>query len=115
MLSPCLVHNNARRIREVEGTPAGQHGDADTFGHMRVRHHLFRKPRGLGTEQQNVAGLIVDIGVEPVGMGGEGENPLWGEYAPGSEKILVRSEEHTSELQALMRNSDAVFCLQKKK
>src|SRR3546814_9469622 len=28
---------------------------------------------------------------------------------------LVRSEEHTSELQSLMRNSYAVFCLTKKK
>src|SRR3546814_4589970 len=28
---------------------------------------------------------------------------------------LVRSEEHTSELQSLMRNSYAVFCLKKKK
>src|SRR3546814_3537406 len=26
----------------------------------------------------------------------------------------IRSEEHTSELQSLMRTSDAVFCLQKK-
>src|SRR3546814_6387862 len=29
--------------------------------------------------------------------------------------IKARSEEHTSELQSLMRNSYAVFCLQKKK
>src|SRR3546814_2264347 len=29
--------------------------------------------------------------------------------------ILRRSEEHTSELQSLMRSSDAVFCLKKKK
>src|SRR3546814_6266673 len=29
--------------------------------------------------------------------------------------ILKRSEEHTSELQSLMRNSYAVFCLTKKK
>src|SRR3546814_7335014 len=28
--------------------------------------------------------------------------------------VLARSEEHTSELQSLMRNSYAVFCLQKK-
>src|SRR3546814_6594774 len=28
---------------------------------------------------------------------------------------VARSEEHTSELQSLMRNSYAVFCLQKKK
>src|SRR3546814_6203805 len=26
----------------------------------------------------------------------------------------IRSEEHTSELQSLMRNTDAVFCLKKK-
>src|SRR3546814_8513287 len=29
--------------------------------------------------------------------------------------LAVRSEEHTSELQSLMRNSYAVFCLKKKK
>src|SRR3546814_10157661 len=29
--------------------------------------------------------------------------------------IHIRSEEHTSELQSLMRNSYAVFCLKKKK
>src|SRR3546814_9242960 len=29
--------------------------------------------------------------------------------------LFVRSEEHTSELQSLMRNSYAVFCLKKKK
>src|SRR3546814_2398397 len=29
--------------------------------------------------------------------------------------MLIRSEEHTSELQSLMRNSYAVFCLKKKK
>src|SRR3546814_10590739 len=29
--------------------------------------------------------------------------------------VVIRSEEHTSELQSLMRNSYAVFCLKKKK
>src|SRR3546814_10607305 len=29
-------------------------------------------------------------------------------------KVAMRSEEHTSELQSLMRNSYAVFCLKKK-
>src|SRR3546814_9646578 len=38
------------------------------------------------------------------------------EYASGAcEEAYVRSEEHTSELQSLMRNSYAVFCLKKKK
>src|SRR3546814_10158194 len=32
-----------------------------------------------------------------------------------AEFATVRSEEHTSELQSLMRNSYAVFCLKKKK
>src|SRR3546814_4297781 len=31
------------------------------------------------------------------------------------EDLYLRSEEHTSELQSLMRNSYAVFCLEKKK
>src|SRR3546814_4647208 len=34
---------------------------------------------------------------------------------PAAADILVRSEEHTSELQSLMRISYAVFCLKKKK
>src|SRR3546814_7402119 len=35
--------------------------------------------------------------------------------APASQAALRRSEEHTSELQSLMRISYAVFCLKKKK
>src|SRR3546814_10542497 len=39
-----------------------------------------------------------------------------GEAAAGFERaVRVRSEEHTSELQSLMRISYAVFCLKKKK
>src|SRR3546814_1863998 len=33
----------------------------------------------------------------------------------GDQRVDLRSEEHTSELQSLMRTSYAVFCLQKKK
>src|SRR3546814_3001502 len=36
-------------------------------------------------------------------------------YALDGEEIAKRSEEHTSELQSLMRISYAVFCLKKKK
>src|SRR3546814_9218200 len=39
---------------------------------------------------------------------------MWGRV-DGEPKIVVRSEEHTSELQSLMRISYAVFCLKKKK
>src|SRR3546814_3109530 len=34
---------------------------------------------------------------------------------PTADAAIKRSEEHTSELQSLMRNSYAVFCLKKKK
>src|SRR3546814_6992002 len=40
------------------------------------------------------------------------------DIAPGSQRgrhLRIRSEEHTSELQSLMRISYAVFCLKKKK
>src|SRR3546814_10010819 len=38
-----------------------------------------------------------------------------GPQAKIAEVLVNRSEEHTSELQSLMRNSYAVFCLKKKK
>src|SRR3546814_4794685 len=41
--------------------------------------------------------------------------PAIAEVDRGDEGIEVRSEEHTSELQSLMRISYAVFCLKKKK
>src|SRR3546814_5744411 len=42
-------------------------------------------------------------------QGGAGLGAAW-----GKEKALERSEEHTSELQSLMRISYAVFCLKQK-
>src|SRR3546814_3630890 len=38
-----------------------------------------------------------------------------GVHEPASKWVLSRSEEHTSELQSLMRISYAVFCLKKKR
>src|SRR3546814_3150733 len=38
-----------------------------------------------------------------------------GKGAIGEDRAKIRSEEHTSELQSLMRISYAVFCLKKKK
>src|SRR3546814_2143974 len=43
-----------------------------------------------------------------------GINPPLSPIFAVSESFGSRSEEHTSELQSLMRNSYAVFCLQKK-
>src|SRR3546814_6579008 len=38
---------------------------------------------------------------------------IWSHIMPLCTSSLIRSEEHTSELQSLMRNSYAVFCLKK--
>src|SRR3546814_937647 len=47
--------------------------------------------------------------------GGRTTNPLWMSPDDAAARGLVeRSEEHTSELQSLMRISYAVFCLKKK-
>src|SRR3546814_6280085 len=45
-----------------------------------------------------------------------GREPIPGERrSGGTRSTVIRSEEHTSELQSLMRISYAVFCLKKKK
>src|SRR3546814_2436055 len=54
-----------------------------------------------------IGGCILDVG-ERI----ERDGPCPG--ATESEHFAVRSEEHTSELQSLMRISYAVFCLKKK-
>src|SRR3546814_3914101 len=59
-----------------------------------------------GAAVNGFAALHVAVaGFRPVGIGAESHDPA----ARG------RSEEHTSELQSLMRISYAVFCLKKKK
>src|SRR3546814_1563595 len=82
---------------------------------------------GIGTALAGIAGAILanQFFVSPTGgvslsvyayiavvIGG------WGSIAGavlGAMIIALRSEEHTSELQSLMRTSYAVFCLKKKK
>src|SRR3546814_9619383 len=49
------------------------------------------------------------------GAGGAGEHTIrWG-LEQSRNLMTVRSEEHTSDLQSLMRTSYAVYCLKKKK
>src|SRR3546814_1514931 len=60
-------------------------------------------PHAVKVKQRagGVSPLIIDVETEP--------DPLVGK--PGQATAQPRSEEHTSELQSLMRNSYAVFCL----
>src|SRR3546814_2364604 len=57
-----------------------------------------------------VGARIVDAVVAAIALVQHGGHPSLALYQP----VLERSEEHTSELQSLMRISYAVFCLKKK-
>src|SRR3546814_5440028 len=72
------------------------------LGHM-ARHVAA----GLLAARAERTGEIVQPRVVPGGLGVS--------QKPQAEHELIRSEEHTSELQSLMRISYAVFCLKKKK
>src|SRR3546814_2256951 len=63
--------------------------------------------------KQTAGELMADVkrGIYVTELIGMGVNPVTGDYSRGAS----RSEEHTSELQSLMRISYAVFCLKKKK
>src|SRR3546814_4871836 len=96
---------------------------------------LFRNPDGSVYEvyttranllEQKIKGI--DVGAEyTFGLGSAGKLNVRGDAtytdsyklspAPGQPAVerVGRSEEHTSELQSLMRNSYAVFCLKNKK
>src|SRR3546814_8248313 len=105
------------------------------FPHLSVRHNLlygFRRApaaeRPLGLER-----VIALLGIEPLLerrpgslSGGEKQRVALGRALLANPRLLLmdeplaaldqpRSEEHTSELQSLMRISYAVFCLKKNK
>src|SRR3546814_2148061 len=66
---------------------------------------------GAPTFSRSIAGRVAIVTGAASGMGRATALLLASEGA----KVAVRSEEHTSELQSLMRISYAVFCLKKKK
>src|SRR3546814_3857021 len=72
---------------------------------------------GVGVEQQGVGGgrALVGAGDHGVAAAHGDAGAVVGVPGEGVEHDVVeRSEEHTSELQSLMRISYAVFCLKKK-
>src|SRR3546814_6731077 len=88
-------------LERGEGLLVGQLAvdqQAGDFEEARLLGQLFDR---VATVQQH-AGVAVDVGDRRPARSGSGE-------------AGVRSEEHTSELQSLMRSSYAVFCLKKKK
>src|SRR3546814_9647292 len=66
--------------------------------------------RGLGFNRV----VVVDRGIKHEGQQWGSDHGLELDQFAAGEVELIRSEEHTSELQSLMRISYAVFCLKKK-
>src|SRR3546814_6225561 len=72
-----------------------------------------RSPKAIRTNGAEPLAVRIP---DAVRMTGIGRSKLYELIASGDlETIKIRSEEHTSELQSLMRISYAVFCLKKKK
>src|SRR3546814_2731350 len=78
-----------------------------SVGHM-AQFQAFRVACAAGNRAQAVA---IDLHGNAVGGIGQQQHP----GGVGHKLHHLRSEEHTSELQSLMRISYAVFCLKKKK
>src|SRR3546814_5176340 len=92
---------------------------------------IMRFCQSFMTELYRHIGADVDVPAGDIGVGGREIGFMFGQYKRitneftgvltgkglewgGSLIRTERSEEHTSELQSLMRNSYAVFCLKKK-
>src|SRR3546814_9207535 len=102
----CSSDLGAHRLAAVRGHAEAGGGHADLAAADRVDNPL---PAVRAAAGDAAVGLAVRLGQRPapvplVRTGGHAE-------AVGAER---RSEEHTSELQSLMRISYAVFCLKKK-
>src|SRR3546814_2409982 len=69
-----------------------------------------RLPSFLAVRDGLGGGTVLQVGR----LCGEEDMPHRHFQASGGRRVLERSEEHTSELQSLMRSSYAVFCLKKK-
>src|SRR3546814_1740327 len=90
--------HNSRAIFVIGANPAEAHP-------VGLQHLLKAK-------EQNNAPLIV---CDPRFTRTAAHADEYVRFRPGTDVAVIRSEEHTSELQSLMRISYAVLCLKKKK
>src|SRR3546814_3743011 len=99
-----------RRLREFEGSDALGNGDFSVC--TEAADALEAKDREIAREEQSHSRTIDERDAAEKALSDAyaivtGRPPEWSNH--------FRSEEHTSELQSLMRISYAVFCLKKKK
>src|SRR3546814_2517440 len=102
----------------ADANDAAQFGELETLGELTKiawKHDVQTMIEGPGHVpmqliKENMDKQLSECGEAPFYTLG----PLTTDIAPGYDHITSRSEEHTSELQSLMRISYAVFCLKKK-
>src|SRR3546814_5909873 len=115
-----LTHSfPTRRSSDLRAAQSG--GDAliagDEFGQVLADQLAdVRRSRRCGVERLQLRCEQVELdadAVDELARGGGKRRALRLEPDFGAARELLRSEEHTSELQSLMRISYAVFCLKK--
>src|SRR3546814_4238066 len=94
----------------LSGLHTAEPADASVTHHADSAHILFHEERGQVLDDDG-SGSQQDADLH----GSHHNCPVASDQALSGSHDLGRSEEHTSELQSLMRNSYAVFCLKKKK
>src|SRR3546814_1319284 len=99
----CSSDLRASRRRTLSGRPAPVNGGSNAPSNARSRQERLPKD-GNGEDHKEDPGNRVD-----------GPDRRTRQAPAGEADGAGRSEEHTSELQSLMRISYAVFCLKKKK
>src|SRR3546814_4687137 len=77
-----------------------------------AKHRVGKPPRAFGRGQKSVDSLKAHAHLSS--RSGFWLKSARGQYRQAEADAVYRSEEHTSELQSLMRISYAVFCLKKK-
>src|SRR3546814_2542200 len=96
------------RALDEDGEGCLAHEPRRTGVSIEIAVHVTRPMNGAGyAGERNPMNQGREIFVESLCLGRIAPQP--------AEVSLLRSEEHTSELQSLMRNSYAVFCLKQKK
>src|SRR3546814_1765327 len=104
MFAADALDDIARERGGIVGIGRGRARREDAFG-QRERHLLLQRHRRLGIAADQVAHRFLEARGVRHDVAHRDRLALKGR----------RSEEHTSELQSLMRSSYAVFCLNKKK
>src|SRR3546814_4903479 len=112
-----------RLDRRLHGRFRRHPSNGDTSHSMGIDSRTIWPPNAVRTgkspEIRGTAKIGTAFAMQSASVRGDArsqrERKKWTVKPPTSSAAATRSEEHTSELQSLMRTSYAVFCLKKKK